>query len=415
MISESLYTPSPWQQRFANLKTHEALGAGAAGPGKTRCLLFLPFKQIAVEHARCLYRRDPERLEAELRKLGIPKEIPRAPGMPPIMSCDTGMEWGQSVGWALHLRRTLKQVEQTMAQAHRFFPQVDPGCHWDAQRTTWTFSSGYHYQFGHCKESSSWADYMGWEYTIELFDELNQFEEEQYDQIGTRLRTSDPVLALLLIRRAMSNPTMRREASDPFSTKDPGWVKRRFVDDCPEGGKILKEKIRLESGEEVWRTRIYLPARLSDNPDKAFVRQYEEQLQSSKPHIRQALLYGNWDAVVGAYWGEDWLPSVHTCDPFEVPYEWPIVRSMDWGFKKPGCVLWGALDEDDNLYIIRELYFVGKTDKEIAQAIRVIEEDMELWKNGRSSILGPADTQLWEQRGQSGLSMAQNMSRMGVN
>lgn len=384
-MSESLYTPSPWQQKFHSLTTHEALGAGAAGPGKTICLRFEPLAQIVTEHQRCA---DPKH------------KYP--------------LQWGQSIGWALFLRRTLKQLEQTINESHREFPQIDPGVTWDASRTTWTFSSGYTYQFGHCKETHSWADYIGQAYTIILYDELNMFEEEQYNQINSRLRTTDPVLAKMLKIRAMSNPTMRREAGDSFTSKDPGWVKRYFVDPCPEGNKILTYNIRMLNGEIRKRTRIYLPARLSDNPDKAFVSQYEESLQANKPHIRQALLYGNWDAVVGAYWGEDWRPEIHTCEPFEIPFEWPMFRSMDWGFKRPGCIHWWALDEEDNLYCVRELYFQLKTDQEMARAIRAVEEDMELWKNGRSSIIGPADNQLWESRGETGLSKAQVMARMGV-
>lgn len=387
MLNEAIYEPSPWQAKFHALTTNEALGAGAAGPGKTVCLLFEPLQQIIVEDSRTK----------------LPKEH------------KYHVSPGASAGWALHLRRTLKQLEQTMSLAHQKFPLLDPGATWDSQRTTWTFSSGYKYQFGHCKESSSWADYVGNAYTIVCFDELNQFEEEQYDQIKGRVRTSDPVLTRMRKIRAMSNPTMRREASDPFSTKDPSWVRRYFVDPCPDGNKILGFRLKLDDGsEEAW-TRIYLPARLSDNPNKQFARDYEIQLQSLKPHIRQALLYGNWDAVVGAYWGEDWVPSTHTCEPFAIPYEWPVFRSIDWGFKKPGCALWGTLDNDDNLYVIRELYFQGKTDREVALAIHAIEEDMELWVGGRSAIIGPADTQLWEQRGQSGLSMAQAMARCGVH
>jgi hypothetical protein len=384
-VNESLYTPSAWQQKFHALTTHEALGAGAAGPGKSLCLLFEPLAQIVMEHQRCTDPNHPHPLKM-----------------------------GQSVGWALFLRRTLKQLEQIMNIAHRIFPQIDPGATWDAQRTTWTFSSGFHYQFGHVKESASWGDYMGFEFTMILWDELNTFEEEQYNQINSRLRTADPVLGKMLKIRAMSNPTMRRDAGDSFSTKDPGWVKRHFVDPCPEGNKILAFTVRMRDGTKKKRTRIYLPATLYDNPDKEFVSQYEETLQAAKPHIRQALLFGNWDAVVGAYWGEDWVPEVHICEPFEIPYEWPVFRSMDWGYKRPGCIHWWALDDEDNLFCIRELYFQLKTDQEMARAIRAVEEDMELWKNGKSAILGPADNQLWEARGETGLSKAQVMARMGV-
>ena len=42
--------------------------------------------------------------------------------------------------------------------------------------------------------------------TAIYFDELTAFNEEQYDQITTRLRSSDAVLGTMLKVRSMSNP-----------------------------------------------------------------------------------------------------------------------------------------------------------------------------------------------------------------
>ena len=88
---------------------------------------------------------------------------------------------------------------------------------------------------------------------------------------------------------------------------------------------------------------------------------------------------------------------------------------MDWGFKHFGCVHWWALGEDDNLYCIRELTFLGKQVPEVAKLVRDIEEKMGFWREGRSSITGPADTQLWEQRGGSGPTMAHEFAAKGIH
>ncbi|MEE8384515.1 MAG: hypothetical protein V3S01_01175, partial [Dehalococcoidia bacterium] len=70
--------------------------------------------------------------------------------------------------------------------------------------------------------------------------------------------------------------------------------------------------------------------------------------------------------------------------------------------------------EDENLWVERELTFRKMTDEQVAKRILEIEEDLGLVKNGRSQISGPADDQLWEQRGSSAQSMGNVMANLGV-
>ena len=380
-----LYRPSPWGHTFHSLPHNEALGAGSAGPGKSTVLRMDPMTQVYVEHERCMNKEHPY-------------HIP----------------WGSSTGWALHLRRTRPMLEPTIQALHRIIPQVDPGAKWNENKMTWTFRSGYRYQLGHCHDDNDWQNYLSFEFTHIGYDEAVQFTEEQYDQINTRLRSSDPILRQMLKIRAMSNPLMKREKGENFSIKDPNWIRRRFVDGAPEGKTTFRKTLTMMNGEKVDYTWIYLPATLYDNPDKEFVRDYETKLQNAKPHIRQALLYGNWYTTVGSYYAESWNSQLHTCEPFRIPSEWPKFRSMDWGFKLPGIIHWWAMDPDGNIFCFRELKFQGMTDAEVADAIKQIEIGMGVWKNGKSTLQGPADTQLWEQRGDSAKSKAAVMAEKGV-
>lgn len=364
----------------------EVLGAGSAGPGKSTILLFDANGQIYTEHKRCEDKHHPHY-----------------------------HAWGQSRGWALHLRRTRPMLEETLARAHRAFPRMDSGAHWNEQKTTWTFSSGYKYQFGHCKDPQDWSIYIGNEYTRIFFDELVQFDEEQYDQIGTRLRTTDPVLKHMLGIRSATNPLVTRTSADTFAVKNPHWVRDRFVKPAPQGRVRFKKRIRRQDGTIAYRTFIYLPATLYDNPDPEFVAQYEVTLRDKKPHIVQALLYGNWWVTPGSFYGSEWNDKIHVCKPFRIPPGWARFRSMDWGFKAPGCVHWYALDHDGTLYVEREFTFQEKLDIEVAKAIKEIERGMGLVKNGRSLLTGPADTQLWEERGESAQTKAAVMQNAGVN
>lgn len=415
-MSEHLYTPSQWGSEFHSLPFDEVLGAGSAGPGKSFVLLMDPVQQIMVEHARWTQPNSPQQWFIE--KLGSEEDAKK------LWPLHTGPDGrGMSVGHALHMRRMLSMLDDTIKRAKRIFPLIDPptstqpGCTWNEQRHQFTFSSGYIYQFGHCKDPDDWGNYMSNEYTWIGFDELVQFEEEQYDQITTRRRTSDKVLRYMLKIRAMSNPMMKKSSKEDFTVKDPFWVRKRFVEPDPAGKTVLERRLKRRDGTEVVHTWMYYPATLYDNPDPEFVRQYEEQLLKSKPHIRQALLYGNWFITEGSFYGEWWNEALHTCAPFDPPKEWAWFRSMDWGFKTEGCVHWWALDYDGTLYCVYELTFIGKGVKQVSKEIREVEEKIlhVEWVNGRSPITGPADTQLWEERGDGVESKAEQFMKEGVH
>lgn len=384
-----VYTPSPWGERYHALTTREAFGGGAAGPGKSLVLMHDADQQIAVEHERCLNKDHPYH-----------------------------QPWGASKGWAIHLRRTYKMLAETIARAKRQFPLIDPGVRWVEDDLSFFFTSGFRFQFGHCKDPDDWNGYFSFEFTHVAFDELPQFTQTQYDMIKSRCRTDDPVLIHMRKVRAMGNPTIRRDSvdvRDDYIVDDPHWVRNYFIDPCREGNTILKRKVIMGDGSVEWHTRIFLPARLSDNPNAQFRREYELTLRSLKPHMKAALLDGNWYVVFGSFYADYWEEKRHVCKPFKIPPDWPRWRSMDWGFKKPGCVHWWTMDPDGNVFCTSELMFQGKLDRQVAEMIRHREEGWGLWHGKRSRINGVADTQLWEKRGDSAKSKAETMHEFGVD
>lgn len=356
-------------------------------------LLADPFAQVQIEHERAM----------------LPADHPQY------------QELGQSTGWAIHFRRTYKMLEQTLIRAKRMFPKMDPGVKFHAADLIFEFSSGYRYQFAHCHKPDDWEGYQSNQYTHIAFDELVQFTETQYEQIRTRVRSSDSVLRQMLKVRSMSNPMMRREANEDYIQHDPHWVRRRFVDPEPRGRVTIKRLLKRADGTVAGVHRlIYLPATLYDNPDPDFVADYERRLLSQKPHIRNALLYGDWYIIAGAFHSDTWNPQVHVCPAFNVPPDWAVFRSMDWGYKKPGAVLWWAISPDGDLFCIRERTFQGMTATAVARLIRDTERDLGYWStdhgdSGHSLITGPADTQLWERRGDETEGKDEEMAALGVN
>jgi hypothetical protein len=387
-LDRAFYEPSPWSERYHQTTADEVLGGGAAGPGKSLTLLFDPLvSQAVVEHARCtgqLLDQFPPWLAELCRAHPIRK--------------------GESEGHALHLRRTLTQVQETMDRAERMFPKFDPDAQYSKELHRWTFTSGYKYTFGHCRESNSHENYLSKQYTHLGIDESYQFEQHQYDELEARVRSADPVLIHLQRTRLMSNPA-------------PGWLKDYFVTPEPKGGTVLRRKVVDPiTGDYRWKTRLFLPARLDDNPDKAFVKDYKFKLLSKPSHMRARYLYGDWESVEGGYFEDDWNPGVHVIEPFKIPREWPKFRSMDWGYKAPGTIGWFALDPDDNLYLFYEFNFRLMTDAEVAKRVIELEEKFGFWnkRHRRSRLTGVADTQLWEERGDSGKSKAAVFGDYGI-
>lgn len=364
-----LYTPSKVQQEFHLCSAREVLFAGSAGPGKTIALCMDPIQtQLHIENQRV-----------------ISGEIER------------------STGWAIHFRREYPMLAQTIDKCRQWYPKIDPGVRYESDAHTFHFSCGYKIQFAHMAKPSDWRNYDSSSYSHVAFDELCQFEKEQYMYLVSRCRSSDPVLRKLLRVRSATNP-------------DPGWTRAYFVDPAPQGRKFIRNVMKLDDGTEEVRYRVYIPALLRDNPDPEFVRDYEATLRGMPTHVMKARLYGDWYVISGAFFAEEWKPDHHVVAPFEIPSGWTKFRSMDWGYKSWCVVLWWAVDPEGNMVCYRERSYQLKDADEVAFRIREIETAAGEWDEKRdcSRLTGPADTQIWEQRGTIGPTISETFDHYGV-
>ncbi len=69
--------------------------------------------------------------------------------------------------------------------------------------------------------------------------------------------------------------------------------------------------------------------------------------------VRKSRLYhGLWVGAEGLYF-ENWDEELHTCDPFDIPRDWPIWDSLDWGYAHPTA--YGLFTTHQNtIYMIGE-------------------------------------------------------------
>jgi hypothetical protein len=182
----SPHSPTPKQAEFLGLESKEGLYGGAAGGGKSDCLLM-----GALQHVH----------------------IP-----------------GYS---ALLLRRTFPQLKQDGGLIQRSHEWLSgSAAKWSAQDNRWHFPSGATLTFGSLQYERDKFNYQGGAWQFIGFDELTQFTESQYRYLLSRSRrdTGFPVKPIV---RASSNP----------GGVGHDWVKERFVDASPSKKPFVPSRL----------------------------------------------------------------------------------------------------------------------------------------------------------------------------
>lgn len=135
-----------------------------------------------------------------------------------------------------------------------------------------------------------------------------------------------------------------------------GWVRRYWLDrDFPPYMAEL-------AGEFA-----FVPALPTDNPH--LDQHYWQELRALPPNLSRAWVEGDWSVFAGQAFTQ-FRTHLHVAKPFTIPAWWPRWRAIDWGYSNPFCCLWFAKDPDTGrLYVYRELYETGLTDRQQARAV----------------------------------------------
>jgi hypothetical protein len=152
-------------------------------------------------------------------------------------------------------------------------------------------------------------------------------------------------------------------------------------------------------------TRRFIPAKLQDNPYLMQTDDYYAMLASLPDVQRKQFLDGDWDAYEDSAFPE-FSKTVHVVEPFEIPKGWYKFRAADWGYSSPACVLWFAVDYNNNLWIYRELYTSKVTADIFARKVLDLE-------SGEYIQYGVLDSSTWAKRGDVGPSIAETMIQQG--
>lgn len=178
----------------------------------------------------------------------------------------SGLQYVETPGYhALLLRRTFAELSLPgglIPLSHEWL--ADTKARWNEQQHQWAFPSGATLTFGYCETERDIYRYQGPAFAFVGWDELTQFTESPYLYLFSRLRR----------RAGLPVPLRVRSSFNPGGIGH-DWVRHRFLEDRR-------------------RDRLFVPARLEDNPylDRE---SYEDSLNRLDPVTRAQLRHGDWD------------------------------------------------------------------------------------------------------------------------
>ncbi len=293
---------------------------------------------------------------------------------------------------ALLIRRSMPELRDMINHSQRLYSQAYPGAKWREQEKEWRFPSGARIEFGYAENLTDVLRYQGQSYTWIGIDELPQYPTpEIYNFLRSSLRSVDPDIPVYM--RATGNP----------GNVGSLWVKEMFVDPS-EPNKSFDVHIDTVAGRKSI-TRRFIPAKLQDNPYLMQTDDYMIMLSSLPEVQRKQFLEGDWSAFENSAFPEFDI-TTHVVQPFDIPRNWLRFRTCDWGYSSAACVLWIAVDYDNNFWVYREHYTQRVTADVFARQVMEKEHNEYV----RYGIL---DSSTWARRGDAGPSIAETMIREG--
>lgn len=231
-------------------------------------------------------------------------------------------------------RESYPQLADVVAKSKRWFYQIFPGIRFTDY--TWRWPTGEELLFRHMNKPEDYWNYHGHEYPWIGWEEL------------TNWSTLDCYESMLACNRSSNSrvPKKVRGTTNPYG-KGHNAVKAYFIDPMPRGKVLVEEREipQLDSAgnlvkAKVQMKRVAIHSSYLENPkllvaDPMYLANIEKLTDQNK---RKAWLFGDWNVTSGGIFDDLWSEPIHVVKPFEIPTDWRIDRSLDWGTARPFSV-----------------------------------------------------------------------------
>ncbi len=243
------------------------------------------------------------------------------------------------------------------------------------------FPNGSRIKFSYCANPGDERQFSGQEWDIIYLDEAQQLPESAFSALRATLRGVN------------SFPKRFFLFCNPGDVGMP-WIRRLFVE-------------RDFNENENPSDYRFIQALISDN--RALLDAdpgYLSALKSLSPSLRSAWLDGDWYSFEGGRFFPEFKPSLHTVDPFPIPPDFRLYRSLDYGLDML-AVLWIAVSSTGEEFVYRELHRPGLIASEAAEEILRLSEGEKI-----ECTFAPPD--LWHRSQDTGLRISDLFASHGV-
>tara|TARA_R100001163_G_scaffold447_1_gene653 strand:+ start:3924 stop:5360 length:1437 start_codon:yes stop_codon:yes gene_type:complete len=310
---------------------------------------------------------------------------------------------------AFIFRRSLPELDANHIQPLR--KEMPPSLgEYNESRKRFTFHNGSTIQFQYLERDSDCDRIQGTEIHFAGIDEAGQMTAYQLGYIKSRMRLGgyEPKQIAFLPRLVMTaNP----------GGQSHNYLKALYIDPAPSESYFYDHTMRDPDNpkDKGWVT-MYIPSRMEDN--KYIDPSYASSFSGLPEELARALRVGDWDLVVGSFFGDIWKRDLHVIQPFEIPEYWTKYRSFDWGSSAPFSVGWWAVAQghdtipDNALVRYREWYGAAGPNRGLRLSAEEVGAGIRSREQHERIDFSVGDPSIWKFDG--GPSIGERLSKMGV-